>query len=44
MAKVKIVTSTGDEIVRDVKPGEDKFYDDLPYDSDNVLFTEIRSD
>jgi len=43
MAKVKVVTSTGEEIIRDVKPGEDKFYDDLPFNSDNVLYTDIQS-
>ena len=42
MAKAKIVTTTGDEIVRDVKPGEEKFYDDLPFNSENVLYTEVR--
>jgi hypothetical protein len=44
MAKARIFTTTGDEIVRDVKSGEEEFYDDLPFNSDNVMITEIRSD
>lgn len=42
MAKVTIHTTDGDKIKVDAAPGEEAFYDDLPFTSDNVVITEIR--
>ena len=43
MAKVTIHTKGDrDPIEVDAAPGEEAFYDDLPFTSDNVMITEIR--
>jgi hypothetical protein len=42
MAKVTIHTRDGDQIKVDAAPGDEAFYDDLPFTSDNVMITEIR--
>lgn len=43
MAKstVTIHTTDGHKQVVEIKPGDEKFYDDLPFTSTNVLITEV---
>ncbi|WP_260477625.1 hypothetical protein [Nonomuraea sp. WAC 01424] len=43
MPKVRIHTKGDrDPIELDVAPGDEEFYDNLPFDSDNVMITEIH--
>lgn len=39
--KVKITTLDGQVETRTIQPGEEAFYDDLPFTSSNVQSTEI---
>ncbi|MEU6725439.1 hypothetical protein ABZ917_17165 [Nonomuraea wenchangensis] len=40
--KVTIHTTDGETHEADVQPGEEAFYDDLPFTSENVMITEIK--
>lgn len=43
MAKITIYTKGDrDPIEVDVEPGDEAFYDDLPFNSDNVLMTKVE--
>lgn len=42
MAKVTIHTKDGQSTTVDVAPEDEAFYDDLPFNSDNVIATEIK--
>lgn len=41
MPTVKITMMNGDVETKTIKPGEEAFYDDLPFTSSNVMMTEI---
>lgn len=42
MPKVTIYTKSGEQIEVDAAPGDEAFYDDLPFTSDNVMITKVQ--
>lgn len=42
MPKVTIYTQDGEKYERDIAPEDEKFYDDLPFNSGNMIATEIK--
>ncbi|MEV0149127.1 MULTISPECIES: hypothetical protein [unclassified Nonomuraea] len=42
MAKITICPKNGEPIEVEASPEDEAFYDDLPFTSDNVMWTRVR--